>query len=74
MFSTLPDHQTWRPVASATPALDYRLGHSLNPVYFHLSALLWFEVLGPPPEARLSARNNLAWARSHAGAKAPPGR
>lgn len=42
LFSTLPDHQTWRPVVSVSLAIDYWLGHSLKPFYFHLSTFCWF--------------------------------
>lgn len=43
-FSTMPDHATWRPLVSASLALDYRMGHGLKPLYFHLSTFVWFLV------------------------------
>jgi protein O-mannosyl-transferase len=42
LFSTMPDHAMYRPVVSASLALDYRLGHDYKPFYFHLSTFLWF--------------------------------
>lgn len=42
LFSTLPDHQMYRPLVSATLAIDYRLGGGLEPFYFHLSTFIWF--------------------------------
>jgi tetratricopeptide (TPR) repeat protein len=44
LFSTLPDHQTYRPLVSTSLALDYWMGHSLAPFYFHLSTWCWFAV------------------------------
>ena len=41
-FSSLPTNQSWRPLVSTSLALDYRLGHGLNPFWFHLSTFLWF--------------------------------
>ena len=43
-FSTLPDHRIYRPVVSSSLALDYRLGHGLNPFWFHLGTFLLFEL------------------------------
>src|ERR1700689_889971 len=34
-FSSLPTNQTWRPLVSISLALDYRLGHGLDPLWFH---------------------------------------
>jgi protein O-mannosyl-transferase len=34
-FSSLPTHQSYRPLVTATLAIDYRLGSGLNPVAFH---------------------------------------
>jgi protein O-mannosyl-transferase len=44
LFSTMPDHQTYRPIVSASLAVDYRLGRGLKPFYFHLSTMVWFVV------------------------------
>jgi tetratricopeptide (TPR) repeat protein len=44
-FSVLPPNRTYRPVVSASLALDYALGHGYDPLWFHLSTLLWFLVL-----------------------------
>ena len=44
-FSVLPANQTYRPVVTASLALDYALGHGYVPFWFHLSTLLWFLVL-----------------------------
>jgi tetratricopeptide (TPR) repeat protein len=46
MFSVDPDHWGLRPLVTTTLAIDYWLGGSLNPFYFHLSTFLWFIVLG----------------------------
>jgi hypothetical protein len=43
-FSTVRDHQTYRPVTSASLALDYRLAGGAKPFWFHLSTFLWFEL------------------------------
>ena len=42
LFSTSPEARTWRPVVTASLAVDYWLGHGLKPFYFHLSTFLWF--------------------------------
>src|SRR5579872_7201363 len=44
LFSTLPDHATWRPVVSVSLAIDYWLAGGLSPFFFHLSTFLWFTV------------------------------
>jgi tetratricopeptide (TPR) repeat protein len=44
-FSSLPANQTWRPIVSASLALDYRLGHGLQPLWFHISTFFWFLIL-----------------------------
>src|SRR5215813_5310642 len=44
MFSTMPDHQTYRPVTVVTLALDYWLGRGLHPFWFHLSTFVWLVV------------------------------
>ena len=44
-FSILPANQTYRPIVTASLALDYALGDGYVPFWFHLSTLLWFLVL-----------------------------
>src|SRR5580704_3325972 len=51
LFSTLADHATWRPIVSASLAIDYRLGRmaaagreTINRFPFHLSTFLWYIV------------------------------
>lgn len=44
-FSVLPANQTYRPVVTASLALDYALGRGYVPFPFHLSTLIWFLVL-----------------------------
>ena len=44
-FSVLPANQTYRPVVTASLALDYAMGRGYNLFWFHLSTLLWFLVL-----------------------------
>jgi tetratricopeptide (TPR) repeat protein len=41
-FSSLPANQTWRPLVSASLALDYHLGGGLAPLWFHVSTFFWF--------------------------------
>jgi tetratricopeptide (TPR) repeat protein len=41
-FSTLPSNRTYRPLVSASLAIDYALGRGLNPAYFHASTFFWF--------------------------------
>ncbi|MBZ5631285.1 MAG: tetratricopeptide repeat protein [Acidobacteriia bacterium] len=43
-FSSLPANQTWRPLVSASLALDYYLGGGLKPLWFHVSTFFWFLV------------------------------
>lgn len=45
-FSTLPSNQSYRPVTSVTLAVDYWLGKSNDPFFFHLSTFIWFLVQG----------------------------
>ena len=45
-FSSLPSNQSYRPVVSATLAIDYWLGKSLNPFYFHLTTFILFMFQG----------------------------
>jgi len=42
LFSTLPTHQVYQPLTSATLAVDYWLAGGLKPLYFHLSTFAWF--------------------------------
>ncbi len=44
-FSVLPANQTYRPLVSASLALDYALGHGYSPFWFHLSTFLLFLLL-----------------------------
>src|SRR5437660_10380209 len=43
-FSTLPPNRAYRPLVTASLAIDYALGHGLRPVFFHASTFLWFLV------------------------------
>ena len=43
-FSALPANRAWRPVLSASLALDYWLGGGLKPVWFHASTFFWYLV------------------------------
>jgi len=42
LFSTLPTHQVYQPVTSATLAIDYWLAGGFKPLYFHLFTFVWF--------------------------------
>ena len=42
MFSIKPTNRTYRPLVSASVAIDYWLGGGLDPFYFHLSTFGWF--------------------------------
>ena len=44
MSSTRPATATYRPLTTASLALDYWLGHGFQPFWFHLSTFLWFLV------------------------------
>src|ERR1700684_622000 len=44
-FSVLPANQTYRPVVTASLALDYALARGYNPFWFHFSTLVWFLLL-----------------------------
>jgi tetratricopeptide (TPR) repeat protein len=44
-FSLLPTHQVYRPVLTASLALDYRLAGGYDPFQYHLTTFLWFLVL-----------------------------
>jgi tetratricopeptide (TPR) repeat protein len=39
---TLPANQTYRPLVTLSFAVDYRLGHGLNPLWFQSSTFLWY--------------------------------
>jgi protein O-mannosyl-transferase len=41
-FSVLPANRTYRPLVSVSLALDYCLGHGLNPIFFHLGTMAVF--------------------------------
>jgi Tfp pilus assembly protein PilF len=45
-FSSLPQNSTYRPLVSLTLAIDYALGHGLDPLPFHLTQLLLLVALG----------------------------
>ena len=44
LFSVLPSNRVYRPVVSASLALDYWMGDGLKTFYFHASTFLWFLV------------------------------
>jgi protein O-mannosyl-transferase len=44
LSSSDPSGAMYRPMVSASLALDYWLGQGLKPFYFHLSTFLWFTV------------------------------
>src|SRR5262245_16143832 len=43
-FSTMPANRAYRPLVTASLALDYALGGGLKPLYFHASTFFWFLV------------------------------
>jgi len=43
-FSALPANRAYRPIISASLALDYWIGGGLKPFFFHLSTFLWYLV------------------------------
>jgi tetratricopeptide (TPR) repeat protein len=45
-FSSLPSNATYRPLTTLSFALDYAMGHGLNPVAFHLSQWAMHMALG----------------------------
>ncbi len=45
MFSADPAHYGLRPVITTSLAIDYWLGNSLDPFYFHLSTFIWHILL-----------------------------
>jgi tetratricopeptide (TPR) repeat protein len=42
MSSVLPANQSWRPLVTASLALDYHVTGDADTFYFHLSTFLWF--------------------------------
>ncbi len=44
--SSLPANQAYRPIVTATTAIDYWMGKGLYPFYFHLSTFILFMVQG----------------------------
>jgi Flp pilus assembly protein TadD len=44
-FSTLRDHQSFRPVVAASLAFDHWLAGGLDPFWFHVDSFAWFVVL-----------------------------
>jgi tetratricopeptide (TPR) repeat protein len=40
--STLPENRVYRPLLTASLAIDYWLGGGLKPLFFHLSTFFWF--------------------------------
>lgn len=42
LFSSAPEQRTYRPVTTASLALDYWLGGGLNVFFFHLSTFFWY--------------------------------
>ena len=45
-FSNLPTHCSYRPLVTTTLAIDYHLGHGLDPFYFHLDTFILFLLQG----------------------------
>ncbi len=43
-FSANPLNQSYRPLVTTTLALDYRLGHGLNPAVFHATSFAFFVI------------------------------
>lgn len=44
LFSAAPEQRTYRPVTTASLALDYWLAGGYNTFFFHLSTFVWFAV------------------------------
>src|SRR5438270_4402868 len=69
-FSSLPSNQSYRPLVSTLLAIDYSLGHGLQPFWFHLSifalfvaltlllAFVLYRLIDPPTDG-FAAVNNL---------------
>src|SRR3954468_7227522 len=45
-FSSLPQNATYRPLVSATLAIDYAVAHGLSPVAYHITQLLLLALVG----------------------------
>ena len=45
-FSSLPQNATYRPLVSATLAVDYAIANGLSPVVYHVTQLLLFALVG----------------------------
>src|SRR5207247_11282922 len=43
-FSSLPANRSYRPLVTASLAIDYALAHGLNSIYFQASTFFWFLV------------------------------
>jgi tetratricopeptide (TPR) repeat protein len=43
-FSSMPANRAYRPLVTASLALDYAIGGGLKPFYFHASTFFWFVV------------------------------
>jgi tetratricopeptide (TPR) repeat protein len=44
LFSSFPYQRSYRPITSVSLAIDYWLGGSLDPFFFHLSTFFWYEL------------------------------
>src|ERR1700722_3427574 len=42
--SVLPANRVYRPIVSTSLAIDYWMGHGLQPLWFHISTFFWFLV------------------------------
>jgi protein O-mannosyl-transferase len=42
--SVLPANRVYRPIVSTSLAIDYWIGHGLQPLWFHISTFFWFLV------------------------------
>ena len=45
-FGTMPDNRGYRPIVTASTAVDYWLGGGYKPVFFHLSMFILFVIQG----------------------------
>lgn len=43
-ISILPSNQAYRPLLTLSLAIDYWLGHGLDPLWFHISTFFWYLV------------------------------
>ena len=41
-FSTIPENRVYRPLVTASLAVDYAIAAGLKPAYFHASTFVWF--------------------------------